>query len=121
MVDEVRMFVQIIVALGIFNVWLIRYGRQTMWRGGEAQDLKAEFQVYGLPNWFMVFVGVLKVFFAFCLVLGFWFPELTRPAAMGLSGLMLGAIAMHFKVGDPLMKSLPAISMLLMSLFVAFA
>jgi hypothetical protein len=38
-----------------------------------------------------------------------------RPAAMVVLALMLGAIAMHVKVGDPLVKSVPAILMLAMS------
>jgi hypothetical protein len=32
-----------------------------------------------------------------------------------VAALMMGAIAMHFKVGDPLLKSLPAALMLAMS------
>jgi hypothetical protein len=32
---------------------------------------------------------------------------------------MLGAVSMHIKVGDPLKKSLPAATMLLLSLVVA--
>jgi hypothetical protein len=34
---------QIIIALGIFNVWIIRYGKETNWRGGEAKNMKEEF------------------------------------------------------------------------------
>jgi hypothetical protein len=34
---------------------------------------------------------------------------------------MLGAVAMHIKVKDPAMKSLPALTMLVMSLVVGFA
>lgn len=43
----------------------------------------------------------------------------TAVQVMGLSALMLGAMSMHWKVGDPLLKSLPATSMFAMSLFVA--
>ena len=42
---------QVIAALGIFNVWIIRFGKATNWRGGDAKNLKDEFQVYGLPGW----------------------------------------------------------------------
>lgn len=118
-IEAIRMLAQVLVALGIFNLWLIRFGKSTQWRGGDAQDMRAEFEVYGLPSWFMALIGITKVIFACCLIAGFWLPAITRPAAMGLAALMLGAVTMHIKVGDPIMKSLPAISMLAMSLFVA--
>jgi uncharacterized membrane protein YphA (DoxX/SURF4 family) len=120
MIETIRILVQFLIALGIFNVWLIRFGKSTQWRGGDAQDMRAEFEVYGLPGWFMILIGISKVILACCLIAGFWFPAITRPAAMGLAALMLGAVSMHIKVGDPIMKSLPATSMLAMSLFVAF-
>ncbi len=110
---------QIFIALGIFNVWLLRFGRSTEWRGGDAQNMKEEFATYGLPPWFMVAIGIAKVGLASLLVAGLWLPEITRFAALGMVALMLGAVSMHIKVGDPLRKSLPALSMLAMSAFVA--
>ena len=50
-----------------------------------------------------------------CLIAGIWFPAVVPIAAIGLAILMLGAIAMHFKVKDPMMKSLPAFTMLVLS------
>jgi small basic protein len=38
-----------------------------------------------------------------------------RAAAGLVAALMIGALAMHLKVGDPLMKSLPAALMLALS------
>jgi len=35
---------QVIAALGIFNVWVIRFGSATNWWGGDAKSLKNEFQ-----------------------------------------------------------------------------
>lgn len=121
MIESVQMFIQVIVALGIFNVWIVRFRKSTQWRGGGAQDMRAEFEVYGLPSWFMFLIGAAKISLASCLIAGLWVPAVTRPAAMGLAALMLGAVSMHVKVRDPIMRSLPAISMLIMSLFVAFA
>jgi uncharacterized membrane protein YphA (DoxX/SURF4 family) len=91
----------------------------TGWRGGTAKNLKEEFEVYGLPGWFMGVVGFLKLLLATLLIAGIWLPALTRPAAAGMAVLMLGAVAMHVKVKDPLKRSLPALSMLAMSLLVA--
>ena len=30
---------QVVIALGIFNVWLLRFGKPTSWRGGTAQNI----------------------------------------------------------------------------------
>lgn len=110
---------QVIVALGIVNVWLLRFGKSTAWRGGEATSLREEFRAYGLPVWFMYTVGGLKLGCATLLIAGLWIPELTTLGAVGLMALMTGAVAMHVKIGDPLRKSLPAISMLVMSTVIA--
>ena len=110
---------QVIIALGIFNVWVIRYGKETSWRGGEAKNMKEEFAAYGLPSEFMVMIGAAKILLAICLVLGIWLPILVKPAATAMALLMLGAVFMHVKVKDPLQKSLPAFSMLVLSLVVA--
>jgi uncharacterized membrane protein YphA (DoxX/SURF4 family) len=117
--DYIIIICQLIIALGIFNVWLLRFGRPTRWRGGRAQSMKEEFAAYGLPVWFMRLIGVLKLTLAFSLLLGIWIPVLTKPAAMGMAILMLGAISMHFKVKDPSKKSLPAFSLLTLSVVVA--
>ena len=111
---------QIVIALGIMNVWLLRFGRQTGWRGGNAANMKEEFAYYGLPPWSVGVVGFLKLAGALALVVGVWYHPLTQPAAIGIAVLMLGAIAMHIKVKDPAKKSLPAFTMLVLSLVVAF-
>ncbi|MEP7118550.1 MAG: hypothetical protein ABI880_13255 [Acidobacteriota bacterium] len=49
------------------------------------------------------------------LVAGVWTALPVREAAGLVVALMLGAIAMHLKVSDPLMKSLPAVLVLAMS------
>ena len=112
---------ELVIALGVFNVWLLRFGKSSPWRGGAAQNMTEEFATYGLPSWFMRFIGFLKISLATLLIVGVWIPDVTLYAALGMVALMLGAVAMHFKVGDPLRKSLPAISMLTMSAVVAFA
>jgi uncharacterized membrane protein YphA (DoxX/SURF4 family) len=107
---------QIVVALGLLNVWLLRYSKQTVYRGQAAKNLKEEFAVYGLPNWFHYFIGVLKVGSAIALLIGLWFEPVAFASAALVSFLMVGALAMHFKVHDPLKKYVPATAMLLMSL-----
>jgi uncharacterized membrane protein YphA (DoxX/SURF4 family) len=114
--EKIVLACQIVVALGLLNVWLLRASKPTSWRGGEAKNMLEEFRTYGLPTWFMWVVGFLKVSFALALIAGLWIDQVNRPAATGIAVLMLGAIAMHLKVGDPLRKSMPALSMLLLSL-----
>ena len=56
--------IKLVIALGIYNVWLLRSRKATNWRGGEAKNMKEEFEVYGLPGWFMNVVGLFKLLFA---------------------------------------------------------
>jgi hypothetical protein len=113
---------QVIVALGLLNVWLVRAKASTAYRGGSAQSLKEEFATYGLPDWTFYMVGILKVGSAILLLLGIWVksPDLVRLPALVVAGLMVGALAMHAKVKDPLTKSLPALAMLLMCVAIWF-
>jgi uncharacterized membrane protein YkgB len=113
--------IQVIIALGLLNVWLIRANWSTAYRGGNAKNLREEFAVYGLSNFFCSFVGVLKIGSAILLLAGLWFPDLTFSAAILVSVLMLGAVAMHFKVSDPIKKTIPAALMLVLSLIVCGA
>jgi hypothetical protein len=119
--EYVRMIAQLIIALGILNVWLLRFNKATSYRAGTAKNMREEFASYGLPLWFMWVVGGLKILFALSLLVGFWLPELIRPAAIGMAILMLGAIGMHIKVGDALKKAAPASTVLVLSLVVAIS
>ena len=87
-----------IIGLSIINVWLFRTSKSSQWRGGEASNLKAEFEAYGLSKDTMKLVGTVY----------------------GISILMLGAIAMHFKIKDPIKKSFPAFTFLILSLLTIY-
>lgn len=115
------LILQIIVALGLLNVWLLRFNKSTAYRGGRAQTMREEFAAYGLPVWFCYLVGFLKVTSALALLAGFFLPELVLPAASIIAVLMIGALAMHVKVKDPAIKSLPAFLVLAMCLVILFA
>jgi hypothetical protein len=114
-----RIALQLIVALGILNVWMLRSGRATPFRGGDAKTMREEFATYGLPFWFMCVVGVLKVSLALTLIAAIWFHNLAQPAAIGMGLLMLGAFVMHLKVKDPIKKSLPSLAVLAMCAAIA--
>jgi uncharacterized membrane protein YphA (DoxX/SURF4 family) len=114
----IEIIVQVTIALGIYNVWLLRFGKATSWRGGTAQNMKEEFAAYGLPPTGMYVVGFFKLTFATMLLIGIALPSFVPPAALGMTLLMVGAIVMHVKVSDPLKRSLPAAMMLGLSLVV---
>ena len=109
--------VQIIVALGLVNVWVLRFRKKTPYRGGSSETLPEEFASYGLPPWSLWLVGSLKLGCAVLFLAGIWWSKAVAPAAIVLTVLMLGAIFMHVKVRDPLVRSLPATLMLGMSVF----
>lgn len=112
--------VQLVIALGLLNVWLLRREKPTSWRGGAATNLPEEFAACGLSSWSVGIAGGLKIGLSILLILGIWMPSLTVPAATVLAVLMLGVIAVHFRVGDTLKKSFPAISLLVLCLLVIF-
>ena len=118
--ETVVQVIQVIIALSLLLVWLARPNMKTGYRGGNAKNLKEEFSVYGLPYWFMILVGILKVGFALLLIAGLWLPQFTLISAIAIAVLMAGALFMHIKVKDPLKKSLPALTLLLLSAVVIF-
>lgn len=97
-------------ALWIYNVWFNRFGKDTGYRGGDASNMREEFEEYGLSETAMYAVGATKVGLASAMLAGLFVPKLTRPASAGLAALMVGAVGMHVKVGDPVKRSIPALS-----------
>ena len=108
---------QAAVALGLLNVWLLRPRSATPYRGKDARTLRGEFEAYGLPAAAFWIVGGLKVTAGVILLLGIFapLPGLVSVAAGTVVVLMVGALAMHLKVGDPMIRSLPALIMLVLS------
>ncbi len=117
---NLTVILQIIIAIGLLNVWLVRYSKSTDYRGGSAKNLKEEFLTYGLPKWFYYLIGTLKISAAVLLIAGIWISSLVFFAASLVSLLMLGALIMHVKVKDPIKKSVPALLMLVMSSLVIY-
>jgi uncharacterized membrane protein YphA (DoxX/SURF4 family) len=103
---------QTAAALWILNVWFNRFNKDTGYRGGDATNMKEEFQEYGLSETTMYAVGAAKVTLAGLMLAGHVVPRVTRPASIGLAAFMVGAIGMHIKVGDPVKRYLPALSVL---------
>lgn len=108
------MILQLVIAIGLINVWLLRFNKATDYRGGDAKNMKEEFIAYGLPIWLMYLVGAMKIAIAIMLVLSFWVEQLLLYNLIALASLMIAALMMHVKVKDPIKKSYPALSILFM-------
>jgi hypothetical protein len=117
--SAVSVILQVIAGLGLINVWLVRPRSATAFRGGSSQTLREEFAAYGLPDWCFYAVGASKIVSAVMLIVGIWVPRVVLPAALVIAVLMIGALAMHAKVKDPLTKSVPAFLMLAMVVGIA--
>lgn len=113
-----RIALQLFVALGVLNVWLLRANKPSPYRGGNARNLREEFSAYRLLPAMMYLVGAIKILLALALIGGIWFQVLVRPAAIGMGLMMLGAVAMHVKIADPLKKSLPAAGVAILCLLI---
>jgi hypothetical protein len=111
---------KIIVGISILNVWLLQKNKVTKWRGGEAQTIFEEFEVYGFSKQFCYVIGFLKVSLALLLLASIQFQVLALVGSLGLAILLLGSILMHFKIKDPLYKSFPAFLFFVMNLLIAY-
>lgn len=69
-----------------------------------AEQMVSDFGRFGLPIWFMYFIGVAEVAGAIAL----WMPRLSAVAALGLAVIMLGALIMHL-VYDSVSHAVPAL------------
>ena len=106
---------QLAAALWILNVWILRFNKETDYRGGGAKNLPEEFDVYGFPSGTVYLVGAAQIILALLLIVGLWVDVLVTPSAGLLALLMVGAVAMHYRVGDRPKKALPATSVLVLS------
>lgn len=111
-----KLICQLAIGIGILNVWLVRFNVQTRYRGGSATNMKDEFSIYGLPEKLVWVTGTIKIGTAIALLAGIAFPSLITPAATVLAVFMLSAVLFHVKVKDPLFKSIPATTVLLLTL-----
>ncbi|MGA0316053.1 MAG: DoxX family protein [Flavobacteriia bacterium] len=111
---------KVIVSLTIVNVWLFRFSKESVYRGGDSTDLITEFAAYGLSLPIMYLIGALKVIAALAL-LGSVFSKISAQIPLlVIAALMTAAIYFHFSIGDPLMKSFPAALMLGLCILIFF-
>ncbi len=71
------------------------------------------FAQLGLPGWFVYVIGVCELAGA----AGLWFRRTSVLAAMGIAGIMIGAIYYHMSF-PPLPAGIPALVVLLSAIFI---
>jgi len=99
---------QVVIALSIAFVWIVRF-----------DNVAKEFIEYGLPTVVRSLVGAAKISLSTLLVAGLWYPSLVLIPALAMAGLMIGAQFAHFRAKHRVLKFLPSLALLLLSLFVA--
>ena len=60
------------VAAVVLNVWLFRFGKATIYRGGDATNMTEEFAAYGLSETMVYLVGGLKILAALGFIICFF-------------------------------------------------
>ena len=96
---------KIIAAVSVFYVWVVRY-----------DNIKKEFKDYKMPSVFRDFIGIIKI--SFTVMLQFDDNNLVVIGSLGIIILMLGAVATHIKVKNPIKDVVPALTMLSIGLII---
>ena len=112
--ENLHIAIQIIIAIGVFNVWILRFSKPSIYRAADSINMETEFKAYGFNKMFMKIIGFSKLTLACLLIAGIWYPSLVNISAFLMGCLMVGAIGVHVKINDPLIKSLPAFTMLVL-------
>ena len=106
--ENISLISQLIVAISVIFVWVFRY-----------DNIVVEFKHYGYSDLFRNIVGASKISVSTLLIMGIWYNEITVYASLAMAFFMLCAQISHLKVKNPLIKFVPSLIFLLMSLFVA--
>ncbi len=100
---------QALVAAAIFFVWVVRYA-----------NIIEEFRQFGYPEWLRDLVGILKLTFSILLLIGIDRAPRAAAGGLGIAILMTAAFVTHLRVGNPLFKMLPSLSLLVCSAAIAW-
>ena len=106
--ENISLISQLIVAISVIFIWVFRYN-----------NIVDEFKHYGYSDLLRNIVGASKISISTLLIMGIWYKEITIYASLAMAFLMICAQVSHLKVKNPLIKFIPSLIFLLMSLFVA--
>ncbi len=109
---------KLLVGLGILNVWVLRASKASPWRGNGTLSLREEFAAYGFGLKSFYFVGAIKIFASLGLLVSIWYAEYTRLCSLVLIITLIGSVVMHIKIKDSINKCLPALSLILLLVFI---
>ena len=70
--EIIGLLAQIGAGLWILNVWILRFNKETEFRGGDAKNMLEEFQTYGISPPLMYLIGGTKLTLAILLIVGVW-------------------------------------------------
>lgn len=104
---KIAILAQVVVALSVVYVWVVRL-----------PNVQKEFHEYGIPDILRNTVGATKIALSTLLIAGIWYPSLVLVPAAIMAFLMLCAQAAHLKAKHPLLKYVPSLILLLLSLFI---
>ena len=103
--ESILLLSKLVIAASILIVWGFRF-----------DNIEKEFKQYGLSVTVRSFVGAAKISMATLLVASVWYDALVLFPAAIMAFLMLSAQYFHFKVKNPLVKYLPSLGLLILSL-----
>ena len=107
MENLIKLF-QVVVALSVAYVWVFRY-----------HNVIKEFKEFGLSDISRNAVGAAKIAIATLLFAGIWFSSLVFYAAVLMGFFMMSAQFFHFKTGNPFIKKLPSMMLLILCVIIA--
>ncbi len=99
---------QMILGLSVIYVWIFRY-----------HNVVKEFKQFGLNDLTRNFVGASKIALATLLITAFWHPTLVQISAILMGMFMIAAQYFHFKIKNSLVKFIPSLVFLILSVFIA--
>ena len=106
-IDTLLGMSKIILSIGLFFVWVVRY-----------ENITEEFEGYDYPYWFRDFTGILMLSFSVMIMKNE--TELIILGCLGIIVQMLGALWTHYMVNNPLQKTIPAFAVLGLCFFIVY-
>jgi len=100
--------VRTLVFCSVLFVWVVRYS-----------NIVEEFKQFGYPAWLRDLVGISKLTLVTLMMTGGM--EGIRIGSVGISLLMLAALATHVRIGNPFPKMLPSLTLLVLNLVLFFS
>lgn len=104
------------IAQGLSGVAFAGYGLHCLL----GERMKLEFARYGLSR-FRTLTGALQLAGSLGLLLGFVVRPLLLASAAGLALLMVCGVIVRLAIRDPLSTAIPALTLLLLNMFIAVA